>query len=121
MSSSSSRPGRAQVHVGVDEGGEGVQALGVHHLRPLGRLEAAGRADLGHRPVAQDQVARAVEPGTRVEQVRARDQHRRARCGLAVEHVVQAAHAGLGCRGLGGQRAAALDQVAPAGPPASSS
>ena len=54
-------PGRAQVHVGVDEGGEGVQPLGLHDLGAVGRLERSGRADLGDR----SRRARAGRPGRR--------------------------------------------------------
>ena len=41
--------GGAQVDVGVEEGGEGVQALGLDHLGPLGRGRGAGRGELGDR------------------------------------------------------------------------
>ena len=74
MSSSSSRPGRAQVHVRVDEGREGVQALGVDHLGAVGRLERPGRADLGDLAAADQQVVVAVDAGARVDHLGAADQ-----------------------------------------------
>ena len=40
--------GGAQVDVGVEEGGEGVQALGVDHLGAVG-VGLAGRGELGDR------------------------------------------------------------------------
>ncbi len=60
----------------VDEGREGVQPLGVDDLGPLGRVERAGRADLGDLAVADQHVAGLVEPDARVEQLGAADQDR---------------------------------------------
>ena len=68
-------PGRAQVHVGVDEAGEGVQALRRRPPRsPSGASSEPGRADLGDRAVAHEQVAGPVEVRARVEQVGAADE-----------------------------------------------
>ena len=58
-SSLCSWPGRAQVHVRVDEAGEQVAALAVEHLGAVGRLERAGRAELGDLAAADEHVVRA--------------------------------------------------------------
>ena len=92
-SSSSSRPGRAQVHVRVDERRERVQALAVDLLGALGWLERL--ADLGDDAVAHQQVGAAVEAGARVEQPRAADQDGRRGDRRPVE-LERAAHAGWG-------------------------
>ena len=76
-------PGRAQVHVRVDEGREGVQALGVHHLGAVGRAQALPH--LGDPPVAHQHVAQLVETRARVEQAGASDEHGGGRRGGAVE------------------------------------
>jgi hypothetical protein len=68
-------PGRAQVYVRVDEGREGVQSLGLHHLGALRRLERL--ADRCDRAVAHEQVGHGVDAGARVEHVRAAHQHGR--------------------------------------------
>ena len=73
-SSLCSWPGRAQVHVRVDEAGEQVAALAVEHLGAGGRLERAGRAELGDLAAADEHVVRRVDAGARVEHVGAADQ-----------------------------------------------
>ena len=97
----------AQVHVRVHEGGQRVQARGVHHLGAVGRLERL--AELGDPAVAHEQVARAVEPGARVQEPRAADQQRGRRRGRAVE--LERRSCGLRRRGLVG------DAGTPAGAP----
>ena len=76
-------PGRAQVHVRVDERGQRVQALGVHHLGALRRAQRLPQ--LRDPPVAHEHVAELVEPGARVEQPGAPHEHGRGRRGRAVE------------------------------------
>ena len=76
-------PGRAQVHVRVDEGRQRVQALGVHHLGAVRRAEALPH--LGDPPVAHQHVAQLVESRARVEQPGASHQHGGRRRGGAVE------------------------------------
>ena len=66
--------GRAQVHVRVDEGREQVAAGALDDLGAVRRVEAARRADLGDRAVADEDVVRPVDPVARVEDVRAADQ-----------------------------------------------
>jgi hypothetical protein len=66
-------PGRAQVHVRVDERREEVLAAAVDALAVAVRLDAAGLAELGDDAAADEHVARRVDPGTRVEHVGARD------------------------------------------------
>ena len=68
--------GAAQVDVGVEEGGEGVQAARVDLLGALRRLRRPGLGDLGDPAVADDEVAEAVEPRARVDDVGAADQQR---------------------------------------------
>ena len=53
--------GRAQVHVRVDEAGEQVAPVAVDDLGALGRLERAGRADLGDLAAAHEHVVRRVD------------------------------------------------------------
>ena len=100
--------GRAQVHVRVDERREQVAARAVDDLRALGRVERAGRADLGDRAAAHQHVGRAVEPGARVEHVRAARTSRSA--GLAAGVTMDVAHAsdgsGAGSRHVRGRRRA---------------
>ena len=67
--------GHAQVHVRVDEAGQQMAALALDHLRALGRLEAAGGAELGDLAVADEHVVRRVDARARVEHVGAADQH----------------------------------------------
>ena len=68
--------GGAEVDVGVEEGGEGVQALGLDHLGAV-VVRLARRGQLGDLAVADDDVVDAVDPGHRVEHRRpAQDQVR---------------------------------------------
>ena len=94
-SSLCSWPGRAQVHVRVDEGGEQVAALAVEHLGAVGRLERAGRADLGDLAAAHEDVVRRVDPGARVEHVGAADEQVGRRLLAMVEHAHAPAPAGV--------------------------
>ena len=67
--------GRAEVDVRVDEGREQVRGPGRRRSRrPSGASSAAGRADLGDLAVADEDVARLVEPGARVEDAGLADQ-----------------------------------------------
>ncbi len=66
--------GHAQVHVRVDEAREQVPSLAVDQLGALGRLEAAGRAELGDLAVAHEHVVGRVDAGARVEHVSGADQ-----------------------------------------------
>ena len=62
--------GGAQVDVWVEEGREGVQALGVELLGAV-RVGLARCGDLGDPAAADHEVVDAVDPGDRVEQRRA--------------------------------------------------
>ena len=88
----------AQVHVRVDEAGEQVAALAVDHLGALGRLERAGRAELGDLAAAHEHVERRVDAGARVEHVGAADQQVGGRL-LAVDE--RSSARGRGSRGCG--------------------
>ena len=80
-------PGRAQVHVGVDEGGEQVAPLPRDDLGVGGRLERAGRPERGDDAVADEDVLRRVVARARVEDVRAPHEQRRRRHRRADERV----------------------------------
>ncbi len=67
----------------VDKPRERVESLAVDRLGALGRGE--GVAQLGNLPIANQQVGPAVEPGARVEQPGAADEHRGGAHGRAVE------------------------------------
>ena len=67
-------PGRAQVHVRVDERREQVLAGCLDCRRPAGRRQRSRRPQLGDLAVADQDVARLVDPGARVEHVRLADQ-----------------------------------------------
>ena len=108
--------GGAQVHVRVEEGREGVQALGLDQLGAVGRRRAR-RRQLGDLAVADDDVVDAVDPGDRVEYGgAAQDQMR----GLARAHVERLgqAHAevpiGVGLAGLPSPSAGEAGRSAPA-------
>ncbi len=100
-------PGRAQVHVRVDEAREQVPALAVDHLDAVGG-QRAGRAELGDLAAAHEHVVRRVDPAARVEHVGAADQQvggRRRPC-------VERAHAGTGAEIVSGAlRGAAARQA----------
>ncbi len=85
-------PGRAQVHVRVDEARQQMPAGPVEHLGPGRRLQRAGRADLGDLPAADQDVVGRVDPGAGIEHVGAADEQVRGRERAVVEH----AHAGCG-------------------------
>jgi hypothetical protein len=75
--------GRAEVHVGIDERRKRVLAGGVEQLTVLGRAQRPGRAELGDPAVADQDVARLIEVGARVDHVG--PPHQQLRCGtLAV-------------------------------------
>ena len=105
--------GRAQVHVRVDEGGEQVASGPVDDLDVGGRVDAAGRRDLRDRAVADEDVARAVDVGARVEHVDAAQQQVRGAGGGAdeprgvgdVAGELCGAHASCGSVGRGAVRA----------------
>src|SRR5205823_2712973 len=105
-----------QVHVRIDEGRQRVQALGVHHLGAVGSAECARLADLGDLAVAHEQVANAVEPRARVDQVSASDEQIAGRHRGAVEC---GAHAG--CGSVSAPAGEGAPAAARPGPPASSS
>ena len=88
--------GHAQVHVRVDEAGQQVAALALDHLGALGRLEAAGRAELRDLAVAHEHVVRRVDPGARVEHVGGADQHVGGRLLAVHERLGGARHVGAG-------------------------
>jgi hypothetical protein len=87
--------GGAQVHVRVHEAGEQVTAGAVDHLGAGRRLERAGIAELGDRPLAHEHVVGGVEAGAGVEHVGAADQQVG---GLlrAADQAVGGAHASCG-------------------------
>ena len=95
-------PGRAQVHVRVDERGQRVQALGVDHLGAVRRAQRLPH--LRDPPVAHQHVAELVEPGARVEQPGAAHEHGRGRRGRAVE-LDRGPRAGAVHRGCAGAHA----------------
>ena len=111
--------GRAQVDVGVEEGGEGVQALGLDHLRAL-RVGRAGRGELGDLAVADDDVVDAVDPGDGVEHGGPAQDQVRALAGAHVERLGRGSR-GLPDRGRRGARVLALGRRRGRSPPASSS
>ena len=111
--------GGAEVDVGVEEGGEGVQALGLDHLGAVG-VGLAGRRQLGDLAVADDDVVDAVDPGDRVEHGRpAQDQVRRPRRRgrrASRSRLTPAARSGSGCGSpspslTGGRALAAGEQL----------
>ena len=77
-------PGRAQVHVRVDEAGEQVPARAVDHLAPS--APRATGAELGDLAAADQHVERLVDAAARVEHVGAADQQVGGRGGSRVEH-----------------------------------
>jgi hypothetical protein len=84
-------PGGSQVDVRVEEGGEGVQSLGVDLLQPLDL--GAGRGQLGDPAGADDDVVDAVDPGDRIEHGGGAQDQVRALAGAHVERLGQL-HAG---------------------------
>ena len=91
-------PGRAEVHVRVDEAGEQVAALAVEHLGAGRRLERAGRAERGDLAAADEHVVGRVDAGARVEHVGAADQQVRGGAVADDERRVRLAAVGLGER-----------------------
>ena len=113
-------PGRAQVHVRVDEGGERVQALGRRPpRRPSGALERPARRSRRSRPSRTSRSRAPVEPRARVEQRARRGSAASRPAPASAVQLERAAHAGCGSR-----RLRRVDRRAPRGappPPASSS
>ena len=70
--------------MGVEEGREGVQALGLDHLGAVG-VGLAGRGERGDRAVADDDVVDAVDAGDRVEHGRPAEDQVRVLAGADVE------------------------------------
>jgi hypothetical protein len=94
-------PGRAQVHVRVDEAREEVLALAVDDLD----VGLQVLAELGDLAAADEHVQARVDPGARVEHVRALDQD----VGGRRRTVVELGHAGTGAdlrAGCGAERPA---------------
>ena len=86
---------RAQVHVGVDECRDRDEALGIHQLGAVWRLQRARRAQLRHLAVPDQKVGRCIERSPRVERARGADEHVSGLCGSRVVEP-HAAHAGCG-------------------------
>jgi hypothetical protein len=81
----------AQVHVGVEEGREGVQAAGVDFLEAVD-ARRAGRGQLGDLAGADHQVVLGIDPGNRVEHRGAPQDYVRALAGADLQ--LSGAHAG---------------------------
>ena len=86
-------PGRAQVHVRVDEARQQVAAGAVDALGAGRRRERAGRCERGDPPAAHEHVERGVDARPRVEHPSARDEQLGGRRRPADERL---GHAGWG-------------------------
>ena len=73
-SSLCSWPGTRRCTCGSTKPGNRCRPSPSSTSAPVGRLEAAGRAELGDLAVAHEHVVRRVDPRARVEHVRAADQ-----------------------------------------------
>ena len=59
------------MHVHVDQSGRDGEAGGVEHFGAVGRLQLAGRGDLGDAAVLKENVLEGVDAGRRIDQMAA--------------------------------------------------
>ena len=85
--------GRAHVHVGIHEGGQQVPAGALPRLGARRDGQRSRSAELGDDPGADQDVARLVEAGARVEHVRRADERVRRRLQGADQRLRHAATA----------------------------